>query len=169
MPTLQKAFFLDRDGVINVDRGTYTWQLNDFELVPGVPEAIARLKALGYLVVVITNQAGVARGMYTHAEVARCHDYMQQLCNHQIDGIYYSPWHPTVSESLGRKPGSLLFQKAIARFGIDPAQSWMVGDRDRDLIPAHALGMRTILIDQQLQQFQPTHLAPSLPEAVKLL
>lgn len=150
MTELRACVFLDRDGVINRERGDYTWRVEDFEILPGVPEALTRLKAAGYLLVLITNQAGIARGIYTHDDVARCHAYMQEQCGHAFDGIYYSPYHPSQTESLGRKPGSLLFEKAIARFGIDPAQSWMVGDRERDIIPAHHLGMRGILVQDLL-------------------
>ena len=71
---------------------------------------------------------------------------MQEQLHHQIDEIYYSPYHPNITESLSRKPGSLLFEKATAKYTIDPKTSWMIGDRERDLIPAKKLGMSTILV-----------------------
>lgn len=137
---------MDRDGVINRERGEYTFRVADFEIIAGVPEALQQLKAAGYLLVLITNQAGIAKGLYTHADVSACHNYMQAQCQQAFDGIYYSPYHPQQTESLGRKPGRLLFEKAIARFGIDPSCSWMVGDKERDLLPAWELGIRGILV-----------------------
>ena len=168
MTSLQPCIFLDRDGVINVERGTYTWRAEDYRIVPGVPEALARLKAAGYLLVVITNQAGIAKGLYTHADVLRCHDYTQQQCGQLIDGLYYSPYHPVQSESLGRKPGRLLFEKAIAKYSIDPGRSWMVGDKERDLIPAAALGIGQILITAA-QQDLPYPQAPNLLAATEYI
>ena len=76
---------------------------------------------------------------------------MQEQCQGAFDGIYYSPYHPVQTESLGRKPGRLLFEKAIARFGIDPSRSWMVGDKERDLLPARELGIRGILVGDLAQ------------------
>ena len=151
MTKLSPCIFLDRDGVINRERGEYTFRISDFEIIAGVSEALLQLKAAGYLLVLITNQAGIAKGLYTHADVKACHEYMQEQCQGAFDGIYYSPYHPVQTESLGRKPGRLLFEKAIARFGIDPSRSWMVGDKERDLLPARELGIRGILVGDLAQ------------------
>ena len=141
------CIFLDRDGVINQDRPNYVYDLDHFVILEGVVEALKDLKGHGYYLVVVTNQSGVAQGLYTREDVERCHSFLQQRCGHIINHIYYSPWHPSVTESLTRKPGSLLFEKAIARFDIDPSRSWMIGDKERDLVPAKKLGMRTVLVD----------------------
>ena len=141
------CIFLDRDGVINQDRPNYVYDLAHFVILDGVVEALKDFKNHGYYLVVITNQSGVAQGLYTRQDVSRCHDFLQRSCGHIIDHIYYSPWHPSMTESLSRKPGALLFEKAMARFDIDPVKSWMIGDKERDLIPAKILGMRTILVD----------------------
>jgi len=141
-----KCVFLDRDGVLNEDRPDYAYQLDHFKILKGVPEALQQLKDAGYLLIVVTNQSGIAQGIYTQQEMEKCHNYLQEQCGGVIDYFYFSPYHPKVSESLGRKPGTLLFEKGIAKFNIDPQLSWMVGDRGRDLIPAKQLGMKTILI-----------------------
>jgi len=75
-----------------------------------------------------------------------CHAYFQQQSGGLIEAFYYAPGHPDYSESLSRKPGTLLFERAIAKYGIDPAQSWMIGDKERDLVPAKKLGMQTVLL-----------------------
>lgn len=143
---MNKCVFLDRDGVINQDNPDYTYSLDRFHLLPGVVEAISKLKSAGFLIVVVTNQAGISKGIYTRFEMQDCHDYMQEQLGHQIDKIYYAPWHPSVSDSLSRKPGTLMFERAIARFDIDVTQSWMIGDKARDLIPAKKMGLKTIQV-----------------------
>ena len=144
-----RAVFLDRDGVINRERGAYTYRLDDFELIGEVSTAISMIKAKGFKVIVITNQAGIAKGLYTVGQMKACHAIMQEACQDQIDDIYYAPLHPSVSESLARKPGTLMFERAIAKYNIDTVDSWMVGDKMRDLIPAKALGINTILVGDQ--------------------
>ncbi len=140
------GIFLDRDGVINRERGDYTFQVSDFEIIPGVSEALELFRKKGFKIFVITNQSGISQGLYSHEDVQSCHEYMQEQLHHQIDEIYFSPYHPNITESLSRKPDSLLFEKAIAKYTIDPRASWMIGDRERDLIPAKKLGMSTILV-----------------------
>jgi len=146
-----KCVFLDRDGVINRERGEYTFKLEDFEILPGVIEGMKILKEAGYLLIVITNQAGISRGLYTRKDMERCHDFSQKQSGGIIDQIYYSPYHPTVTESIARKPDSLMFEKAFAKFDIDPKQSWMVGDKERDLIPAKKFNMSTVLLSDALK------------------
>jgi len=146
MALKNKCVFLDRDGVLNEDRPDYSYHLEHFRVLPGVPLALRQLKNAGYLLIVVTNQSGISKGVYTQQDMEACHHHLQQVCGGLIDHFYFSPYHPDISESLGRKPGSLLFEKGIAKFGIEPTVSWMVGDRERDLVPARQLGMRTILI-----------------------
>ena len=159
---------LDRDGVINEDRPDYVYLPSHFKILPGVVEAIHELHDAGYGVIVITNQAGIARGIYTREDVFRLHRRFQQACDGLILHFYYSPWHPEVTESLSRKPGTLLFQKAKAKFNIDPSTSWMVGDRDRDLVPARKLGFNTIQVKSSDSE-NADHFAADLPEAVKVI
>ncbi|CAD5284820.1 MULTISPECIES: HAD-IIIA family hydrolase [unclassified Imperialibacter] len=141
---MNKAIFLDRDGVINVERGKYTFKPEDFTIEAGVKEALEILKKNGYVTVVITNQAGIAKGIYTKEDVEACHAKMHKELPGLIDDVFYAPHYPPISESLGRKPDSLLFERALALYNVDPQQSWMVGDNDRDLVPARKLGMHTV-------------------------
>jgi len=149
---MQKCVFLDRDGVLNKDDVNYTYQLSRFQILKGVPEALYELKKAGYLLVVVTNQSGIAQKIYTLREMKICHIYLQEACDHVIDHFYFSPYHPSVSASLARKPGILMFEKAIARFSIDIKKSWMVGDRGRDIIPARQLGIKTIQIGDEIEK-----------------
>ncbi len=163
-----KYVLLDRDGVINADRPDYVYTPDHLVILPGVPEALQQLNDHGYGIVVITNQSGIAQGFYTREDMRGCHRVIQEACHGLIEAFYYAPGHPSVSESLSRKPGSLLFEKAMARFRFDPAKSWMVGDKDRDLVPARKLGMRTI---QVLYSNSPhaDFYSENLPEAVRLI
>lgn len=138
--------FLDRDGVLNVDNVNYIWTPETSKILPGVPEALKILKDRGYYLVIITNQSGIAKGIYKDEDVMICHRYLQQQTGNLIDEIYYSPYHHTKTESLATKPGTLFFERGVAKFSIDVNKSWMVGDTERDLIPAKKIGLKTILI-----------------------
>ena len=144
-----KALFLDRDGVINHDPGDYTTTVDEFIILPTVVEAMAIAQARGYLIVVITNQGGIAKGMYTHETVAEIHAKLLHTCQEsgvEIKRIFYSPHHPEFGNSLTRKPERLLLERALALYDIDPAKSVMVGDRERDIQSAEQVGVRGILI-----------------------
>jgi D-glycero-D-manno-heptose 1,7-bisphosphate phosphatase len=148
---MSPCVFLDRDGVLNEDDPNYSYTIEKFKIIPGVPLALRLLKNSGYLLVVVTNQSGIAQGIYTVDMMKQCHAYFQKECGDLIDHFYFSPYHPSVTNSLLRKPGSLMFEKAIAKFKIDVSKSWMIGDRGRDLIPARKLGMRTIQIGDEVE------------------
>ncbi len=144
-----KGLFLDRDGVINRELGAHTVRLADFEVLPGVPQAIAAANAAGWTVVVITNQSGIGLGLYDHAELDRMHRYLHDMLRDlgaHIDDILYCPHHPTLGKCLCRKPGSLLLERGAARHAMDLSLSVMVGDRDRDMEAAAAVGVRGILV-----------------------
>ncbi len=164
-----KCVFLDRDGVLNRERGEYTFLPQDFEVIKGVPTAIDELKKNGFLVIIITNQAGIAKGIYTREQMKQCHELLQEACHHAIDAIYYCPYHPTYSASLARKPDSLMFEKAMARFDIKPETSWMAGDKERDLIPARKLGIKTIGITESQAIGEADFMAKNLTEAVAII
>ena len=166
----RKCVFLDRDGVLNKDYVDYSYRLSRFEILPGVPEALYRLKEARFTLVVVTNQSGIAQRIYTQRQMEICHIYLQERCEHVIDHIYFCPAHPSVSASLARKPGTLMFEKAIARFDIDLTRSWMIGDRGRDIIPARTLGLKTIQIGDEIEpENQADHKVASLLEASKLI
>lgn len=166
---MAKCVFLDRDGVLNEERGDWTYRVSDFRILPGVSEAVARLKGAGYLTVIITNQSAISLGLYSVADMNRCHDYLQKEIGHTFDNIYFAPYHPTVTRSLGRKPGSLLFERALALHSINPTDSWMVGDKERDLIPAKQLGMKCISVDGPFTSDLVDHSCGGLLEATDFI
>jgi D-glycero-D-manno-heptose 1,7-bisphosphate phosphatase len=144
-----KALFLDRDGVINFDPGDYTMSVEEFEILPTVIEALVLAKEKGYKIIIITNQGGLAKGLYSIDEVHKMHDKLRAACadrNVSIDGIYFSPHHPDFGNSLTRKPASLLMERAIAIHRIDTEKSTMIGDRERDVQCAEKVGVKGILI-----------------------
>ena len=149
---MNKCVFLDRDGVLNEDDPSYTYEVSKFNILPDVSEALGVLKEHGFLLVVVTNQSGISKGIYTIEQMKGCHDYLQQKCGDAIDRFYFSPYHRTVTNSLLTKPGSLMFEKAIAKFKIETSKSWMVGDRGRDLLPARQLGIRTIQVGNEVEK-----------------
>ena len=161
-----KCVFLDRDGVINEERGEYTYRVEDFRLLPGAAKAIRLLKSAGYLLVVITNQSGISRGIYTREQMRACHEVLLRATGPAIDHIYYCPYHPDISESLCRKPDTLMIEKACAKFDIDLSRSWLAGDRDRDMECGVSMGLKTILIgDASTGQGKAHYRARNLLEA----
>lgn len=148
------AVFLDRDGTLN-EEVNYLHKIENFEWVPGAPEAVRRLNALGVAVLVVTNQSGVARGYYDEDTVDRLHAWMNEELSQigaTIDAFYFCPYHPegTVEEyrslSHCRKPNSGMFEEAMEDWRVDPDRSFVVGDKNTDLIPGNELGMTTILV-----------------------
>ena len=151
---MNKCIFLDRDGVINEDRGTYTFRIRDFKVMAGVKKGLSILKDAGYILVVVTNQAGISRGLFSESDMQKCHDLMMEETGHLIDDIYYATYYPEFSDSLMRKPESLMFEKAIAKYNIDPSHSWMIGNSSRDLEPAIKLGIRTVFIGDHKPEYE---------------
>jgi len=144
------AIFLDRDGVLVRERGEHTWRLEDFVILPTVVEALRAICAAGKRSIMVTNQSGIGLGLYGHGDVELLHAYLHtHLAEHgaAIDAVYYCPHHPQQGRCLCRKPGSLLLERAIARFGIDAEASAMIGDRDRDVEAANGAGVRGILVE----------------------
>lgn len=146
---MHKSLFLDRDGVINHDPGDYTYSLEEFVILPTVIDALKVAYNKGYKIILITNQGGIAKGLYSEQEVKRIHDHLVDTCQKagvEITHIYYSPHHPEIGNSLTRKPERLMMERAIARYQIDPEKSVMIGDKDRDIQCAAQVGVRGILI-----------------------
>ena len=164
------CIFLDRDGVINEDNPNYTFRVDAFKILHGVVDSLQLLKSKGYFLVVVTNQSGIAQGLYTREQMEDCHRYFQQQCGNLIDHFYFSPDHPTISASLSRKPSTLMFEKAIAKFKIDVARSWMIGDRGRDIAPARKLGIKTIQVGDEIAENEKAdYMVTGLPDAVKII
>ncbi len=167
---MNKCVFLDRDGVLNADDPNYTFLVEKFKILPGVPDALRLLKHNHFKLVVVTNQSGIAKGIYTIDQMKACHDYLQQCCGDMIDAFYFSPYHLSVTSSLLTKPDTLMFERAIARFEIDITKSWMVGDRGRDIIPARNLNIRTIQIGDEIDEKDKADFrVESLLEAARLI
>ena len=167
---MNKCIFLDRDGVLNVERGDYTFLPEDLKVIDRVSEAIEKIKSSGYLVIVVTNQAGISKGRFTRRQMHDCHAILMEETRFMIDKIYYSPYHPSFSASLSRKPDTLMIEKAIAKFDIDPDASWLIGDRDRDIECGQKMGLQTILITEGKDYAcSPTFISKNLLEAIDKL
>jgi D-glycero-D-manno-heptose 1,7-bisphosphate phosphatase len=144
-----KAAFLDRDGVLIKERGDYNYLPEHFIINDGVTEALKYLQEKSYLLIVISNQSGVAKNVYTLETIEWFHQQMiDQLAESGIkfSEIYYCPHHPTAGLCLCRKPLPLLFEKAIARFQINAAESFLIGDAQRDADAALQCGVKPYLI-----------------------
>jgi len=144
---LRKTVFLDRDGLINVKapEHDYIKSPSDFKLLKKVPEAVKLLNDNGYLVLVVTNQRGIARGLMTVRDLERIHSYMSEelsKCGAHVDGIYVCPHNN--GECTCRKPDIGLLLKAAADHPIDKASSWMIGDSDSDVLAGERFGVRTV-------------------------
>lgn len=151
----RKVVFFDRDGTLNRDDG-YTHRIEDLEFLPGVPEAIRRCNDAGRLVIVITNQAGIARGYFDHVAVKQFHGEMNRRLRDRgahIDAFYFCPHHPDgslpeLSIHCGcRKPGAGLFRQAAADWKFDLEGAVMIGDKDTDVAAARAFGIDAVLTD----------------------
>ena len=144
-----KAVFLDRDGTLNVDKG-YVYRIEDWEWIPGAIDAIVALKKAGFLVIVVTNQAGIARNYYTEADVANLHAWVNgelEKYGVAIDGFYYCPHHPEHGGACGcRKPMPGMLYAAKQDFDIDFSRSWLVGDKAGDVQAGLAAGVKSILV-----------------------
>ncbi len=149
-----KVVFLDRDGTIN-EEVHYLYKPEDLRLLPGVPEAIRMLKEEGFALIVITNQAGVARGYYTCRDVETLHGYLNEQLKKEggfIDAFYYCPHHPV--HGIGeykvvchcRKPDTGMFEMAEREFKVDKAHSYMIGDKELDIQAGHNYGVESILV-----------------------
>ncbi len=143
------AVFLDRDGTL-IEQKDYLADPDGVVLIPGVTAALASLEAAGYAVVVITNQSGIARGLYGepayHAVAERLNRILAESGT-PVDGTYYCPHHPDWSGPCEcRKPGTGMYRQAAHDLGLDLAASWYVGDKLSDIVPAVELGGRGILV-----------------------
>ena len=144
-----KTVFVDRDGVINQERSGYVKSISELEIYPNVAKNIKLLKDAGFLVVVITNQSAVNRGIITHEMINQIHNSIQDhLKKHGtfLDGFYYCPHTPDENCNC-RKPKSGLLEKAILELNVDLNSSWMIGDSDSDIEAADSVGCKAIKIN----------------------
>jgi len=176
-----RAVFIDRDGTINVDTH-YIGDPDRFVMYKGVGEGVRRLKDMGYLIIVVTNQSGIARGYFTIEDLMKVHERMEYefaSFGVRLDGIYYCPHHPDDGCPC-RKPNTALFEQAIKEHNIDVAGSFMIGDKELDIIAGKRIGLKTILIPEKHEsqklindikswQYQPDFIANNFMDAVNLI
>jgi len=165
---MKRAIFLDRDGTIIADKG-FVHKKEDVELLPKAAEAIKLANEHNFLVIVVTNQSGVARGYFKEDDVKQLHEYLNQILQTKgarIDAFYYCPHHPDASVKtykkacFCRKPEPGLLLKAADDFGINLSESYMIGDSQRDIEAGKKAGCKTILLKTE---------AKDLLEAVKII
>ncbi len=143
-----KVLFLDRDGVINTESG-YIWESKNFVFMPFLFDLLQKATHNNFKIVIVTNQGGIEKGLYSHQQVADLHNFMLlEFAKNdiKIEYIFYCPHHNNFSSCLCRKPNSLLFERAAALLDADLSQSWMLGDKNRDIIPTQKMGIRSILV-----------------------
>lgn len=146
---MSKAVFLDRDGVINHDPGDYTMSLEEFTVLPDVFIALRKLQDRGFKLILITNQGGVAKGLYSEHVVHEIHASFRQDCAEHgvvISDVFYAPSHPDYFESLFRKPDSMMIERALAKHRLNPSHCWIIGDKQRDLDAGAKAGVQGVLM-----------------------
>jgi D-glycero-D-manno-heptose 1,7-bisphosphate phosphatase len=144
---MQKAVFLDRDGVIN-DNSQFYYIFNEEQLKynTDILDGIKRLSDAGYLVIVISNQGGIARGYYDTKDVDALHDKIAKDVSKsagEIIDFYYCPHHDKLEACLCRKPSPLLIERAVAAYNIDISSSFLIGDSDRDIEAGKKAGLKS--------------------------
>lgn len=157
---MKKAIFLDRDGTLNPDPG-YISRPEDFNLFPQIGTSLKKLKNAGYLLILITNQSGIARGLISEKQLTQIHNKLQQLLkvdDVQLDAIYFCPHHPDFPDKDGvskcncRKPNPGLIIQASNDFDVDLDNSYMVGDKLSDINIALNANVKPIFIGKSLPE-----------------
>jgi D-glycero-D-manno-heptose 1,7-bisphosphate phosphatase len=148
------ATFFDRDGVINRDNG-YTWRVEDLQFIPGAIEAVRTVNDMGALAIVVSNQAGIARGLYRHEDVDRFHAALQEALaaeSAHIDDFYFCAHHPEAAlpeyrhaDHPDRKPNPGMIVRALSDWPIDPEKSLLIGDTESDIEAARRANIRSFL------------------------
>jgi D-glycero-D-manno-heptose 1,7-bisphosphate phosphatase len=168
---MQKAAFLDRDGVINrkAPGNGYITTWEDMEILPGVPASIAKLNEAGFRVIVVSNQRCVAKGLITTANLESLHDRMKLYLaesNARIDAIYYCP-HENFPACRCRKPQPGMLLKAARDHDIDLASSWMIGDSAADIEAGKRAGCQTVLLTSGATDLEADLTGTSLADVVE--
>lgn len=179
----QKAIFLDRDGVINVDNLStilenrkavkrYVYKIGDFKFMPRVMEALINIPK-DYIKIILTNQAGIGRGYYTKEQYFELTSWMLNQFKDKsiiIDRVYFCPHSPEQGCAC-RKPKIGLVEQAVRDFGIDLSQSWMIGDKETDIEMGKSAGCKTILIPSVKLEgtIHPDYVAKDLYDAIDFI
>jgi len=148
-PDARPAVFLDRDGTV-VEERDYLARAEDVHLVPGAADAIRRLRRAGFAVVLVTNQSGIARGLYTEDDYRAVQARLEALLEAEhapVDATYYCPHHPDFTGLCDcRKPGPGMYRRAARELGVAPERSWFVGDKLSDVEAARVFGGHAVLV-----------------------
>jgi rfaE bifunctional protein nucleotidyltransferase chain/domain len=169
-----KAIFLDRDGTINDNKGGYIYKIKDFEFLPGVIEGLKKLSKTDYFLIVITNQSGIGRGMYSDDDFQKLNKWLLNEVSGEgirIDKIYHCPHHPD-DKCDCRKPEIGLFLKAVRDFGINLSKSWFIGNSDSDVISGREANIKTIKIGDKVNsslKLEPNYYVKNFEEAVNII
>lgn len=146
-----KLAIFDRDGVIDDNSVCYyVYRRNDFVFNPGVKEALAYLTEQGYKIAIVSNQSGIAKGIYTLDDIKALHQWMTselEKSGAKIQEIYVCPHHPNFGKCLCRKPQPLLLEKAMAEIGASREETFFAGDSDSDILAGNAAGIKTIKLE----------------------
>ena len=146
---MNKVVFLDRDGVINREVGHYIYSLKYFSFNDGLEQALTKWRNEGFSFVIITNQGGISKDLYTSNDVEQINDLLRNWFNERnfnLLSILYCPHHDTLENCICRKPSTLMFEKIIARYQVSIKESFMIGDSDRDILAAKKVGLKAFLI-----------------------
>jgi len=138
------AVFLDRDGTL-IEEVNFLSRVEDLRLFSFTADAVQLLKASGFLIIVVTNQSGIGRGIYDEPAMQSIHDQIQIELDSAIDGFYFCP-HLPCDGCRCRKPGLGMIESAMADFDIDLEESWMVGDKHIDVETGQSIGIRTAIV-----------------------
>lgn len=141
---------MDRDGVIIRERGDYNYKQAHVEIVEGAVEALRKLKEKGFIFIVVTNQGGIAKGIYRKKAVEEIHQCIKEFFEvYQIHfkAFYFCPHHDAIENCLCRKPNSLMIEKALAKYRIDASKSFLIGDSERDIIAGERAGLRGVKVN----------------------
>jgi len=163
-----KALFLDRDGVVNVEKN-YLHKIEDFELMDGIVEVCRAYQEQGYLIIIVTNQSGISRGYYTEDDFARLSEWMVEHFKHlgvTISHIYHCPHHESIDGVCEcRKPEPGMFIQAQKKYDLDMSSSVMIGDNERDIEASLKAGVGTnILLTSEATDSQANRIIHSLRE-----
>ena len=168
---MPKALFLDRDGVVNVEKN-YLYKIDDFELMEGILDVCRHYEAKGYLIIIVTNQSGISRGYYTQEDFNRLSEWMIEHFKSlgiTISRIYHCPHHESIDGQCDcRKPEPGMFLEAQRDFDLDMASSVMIGDNERDIQAAIRAGVATnILLSTQESESAANRIVTSLKELLE--
>jgi D-glycero-D-manno-heptose 1,7-bisphosphate phosphatase len=175
---MAKALFLDRDGVINVDYG-YVHRIKDFKFIDGIFDLCRAAKKLDYLLIVVTNQAGIGRGLYTESDFFALTEWMKYCFENEgcpLTDVYFCPFHPEFGvgqykkDSFDRKPNPGMLVKAIQKYRIDTDKSILIGDNESDLKAGLSANIsKNILFHEKINSENHHNVCNQLVDVIKKL